>query len=307
MKGFIKTALWLALSFPAVLPARAAADPTNAPFALDEAVHSISLQSDGKVIIGGDFTMAAGAARGHVARLNADGSTDFGFMNDLAGANAGVYSTAIQSDGRILIGGIFRFVNGTGRVGLAGLNSNGSLDMGFNAVTGSAPIAVQSDGKVLTGTALLSNSGTQDTLYRLTPTGARDGNWLASVSGGTVSAMAQQTDGKIVICGTFPLVNGVNRMSLARLNADGTTDTTFGAGMTGVPGLVNCLALQPDGKVLIGGYFFQVNGVARTRIARVNHDGSVDAGFQNGMAGVDGEVEAVTVQIGWQSAHWGIL
>ena len=48
--------------------------------------------------------------------------------------------------------------------------------------------------------------------------------------------------------------------------------------------------------MLIGGYFFQVNGVARTRIARVNNDGSVDAGFQNGMAGVDGEVEAVTVQ-----------
>jgi len=297
MERLIKTALWLVLSSPAISPPRAVADQTtNTPFALDQPVHSISLQPDGKVIIAGDFTVAAGAARGHVARLNADGSTDFAFLNNLAGANAAVYSTAKQQDGTILIGGIFRFVNGTARVGLAGLNTNGSLDMSFNAVTGSAPIAVQSDGKVLTSTALLNNTGTQDTLYRLNPNGTRDTNWLVSLTGGAVSAMAQQTDGKIVVIGAFALVNGVNRMSLARLNTDGTVDTNFGYTMSGVSGSVNCLALQPDGKVVIGGYFFQVNGVARRRIARVNPDGSVDPGFQNGMAGADGEVEAVAVQ-----------
>jgi uncharacterized delta-60 repeat protein len=108
--------------------------------------------------------------------------------------------------------------------------------------------------------------------------------------------MEQQADGKILIVGTFASVNGVNRAGLARLNTNGTTDSTFQNGMSGVPGLVNCLALQPDGKVLIGGYFLLVNGVRRTRIARVNQDGSVDAVFQNGMAGADGDLEAFAVQ-----------
>jgi uncharacterized delta-60 repeat protein len=187
-------------------------------------------------------------------------------------------------------------VNGTPRVGLAGLNTNGSLGMSFNAVTGSAPVAVQSDGKLLTSIALLNSSGTQDTLFRLNPNGTRDTNWLVTLNGGAVSAIAQQADGKIVIGGTFVSVNGTNRAGVARLNTNGTPDLTFGNGLSGVSGLVNCLALQPDGKVLIGGYFFFVNGLSRTRIARLNQDGSVDGGFQNGMAGADGEVEALAVQ-----------
>ena len=297
VKRLIQPAFCAGLLFWLVSHPGAAADPTtNAPFALDQAVNSISLQSDGRVVIGGDFTVVAGAARGHVARLNADGSTDFTFMNNLVGANASVYATSLQPDGTILIGGIFGLVDGMARRGLARLNTNGSVDMSFNAVTGSAPVAVQSDGKVVTSTALLNNSGTQDTLFRLNPNGTRETNWLVTLSGGAVSAIAQQTDGKLVIGGTFALVNGISRMALARLNTNGTTDVTFENGLPGVTGLVNCVALQPDGKVIIGGYFFMVNGVARTRIARLNQDGSVDTTFQNGMAGADDEVEAVTVQ-----------
>ena len=138
-------------------PASIIADQiTNARLALDQPVHTIALQPDGKVVIGGDFTVVAGAARGHVARLNADGTTDFTFLNNLAGANASVYSTVLAADGKLLIAGLFRSVNGFPQVGLARLNTNGFLDMSFNAVTGSAPFAVQADGKLPVGTALLS-------------------------------------------------------------------------------------------------------------------------------------------------------
>src|SRR5262245_2663249 len=105
----MRTALLVTPLFLAIWTSRAVADQTNTPFALDQPVSSISLQSDGKVLIGGDFTVAAGAARGHVARLNADGTTDFSFMNNLAGADRAVYSTVLLQDGRMLIGGIFRF------------------------------------------------------------------------------------------------------------------------------------------------------------------------------------------------------
>jgi len=297
MKLNMNTASCALLLLAAISPRRAAADEaTNTAFAVDQPVRSISLQPDAKVLIGGDFTVVEGAARGHVARLNADGTTDVTFMSNLAGANGLVYSTALQRDGKILIGGLFGMVNGIRRRGLARLNTNGSLDMSFNAVTGSAPIAVQSDGKILVGSALLNNSGTQDTLVRLNADGTRDTNWLVTLNSGTVSAMAQQADGKLVVVGSFASVNGVNREGIARLHTNGLVDTSFQNGMSGAPGLVNCLALQPDGKVLIGGYFFFVNGVARTRIARLNQDGSTDLSFPKGMVGIEGDPEAIALQ-----------
>jgi uncharacterized delta-60 repeat protein len=279
--------------FVAVSPLPATADSTNnASFALDQSVRSIALQPDGKVIIGGDFKVADGGARGHVARLNADGSTDFTFMNALAGANGSVYSAVLQQDGKLLIGGIFQFVNGIAQPGVARLNMNGGLDTNFNAATPSASIgvqvALQSDQRVLVETTVLNGTTTRDTLYRLNANGTRDTNWLVSLDG-AVSAMAQQSDGKLVIVGSFT-------PGVARLTTNGVFDPGFLNGMSGVVGLVNCVALQPDGKVLIGGYFFFVNHVARTRLARLNPDGSIDAGFQNGMAGADGDPEAIALQ-----------
>jgi uncharacterized delta-60 repeat protein len=282
----------LSALFAAVALLSASADQTNTSFALDQPVHSIALQSDGKVLIGGEFTVADGVPRGHVARLNQDGTTDFAFMNGLAGANGAVNSTALQPDGKLLIGGIFQSVNGVAQPGVARLNPNGGLDTSFNAAIGPGPIgvqiALQSDHKILVETTVLNGTTTHDTLFRLNADGTRDTSWLVALDG-AVTAMAQQSDGKIIIVGTFT-------PGVGRLTTNGVFDTTFLNGMSGVAGLVNCVAIQPDGKVVIGGYFFFVNHVARTRLARLNPDGSVDAGFQNGMAGADGEPEAMALQ-----------
>jgi uncharacterized delta-60 repeat protein len=281
----------LVLAAAAPLPATADQN-TNTSFGLDQPVHSIALQPDGKVLIGGEFTVADGAARGHVARLNPDGTTDFTFLNGLAGANGTVYSTALQPDGKLLIGGTFQSVNGIAQPGVARLNPDGSLDTNFKAAIAPGPIgvqlALQSDHRILVETTVLNGTQTRDTLFRLNVDGTRDTNWLVALDG-AVTAMAQESDGKAVIVGSFT-------PGVARLTTNGVNDPTFLNGMSGVPGLVNCVAIQPDGKLVIGGYFFFVNHVARTRLARLNPDGSVDAGFQNGMAGADGEPEAIALQ-----------
>jgi uncharacterized delta-60 repeat protein len=279
--------------FATVAPLPATADQTNnTSFALDQSVRSIALQPDGKILIAGEFTVADGAARGHVARLNPDGTTDFSFMNALAGANGVVYSAALQPDGKLLIGGTFQSVNGIAQPGVARLNTNGTLDTNFKAATGPDPvgvqIALQSDRKILVETTVLNGTTTHDTLYRLNVDGTRDTNWLVALDG-PVTAMAQQSDGKIIIVGSFT-------PGIARLTTNGIIDSTFLNGMSGVLGLTSCVAIQPDGKILIGGYFFFVNHVARTRLARLNADGSVDSTFQNGMAGADGDPEAIVVQ-----------
>jgi hypothetical protein len=86
---------------------------------------------------------------------------------------------------------------------------------------------------------------------------------------GTVQAFAVQPDGKLIIVGQFNMVKGLLRYGIARLNADGSGDASFDAHASGGTAL-DCVALQPDGKVLIGGDFLTVNGVLRTYVARLH-------------------------------------
>src|SRR5690349_648689 len=89
---------------------------------------------------------------------------------------------------------------------------------------------------------------------------------------GLVETVIPQPDGKVLICGNFLTVNSVQRSFVARLNHDGSVDTSFEAH----PGYwVRHMALQPDGKIVIGGFFTNVEGVPRNRIARLNPDGSL--------------------------------
>jgi uncharacterized delta-60 repeat protein len=101
---------------------------TFEPFT-DGAVWRIVLQPDGKILVGGPFTMLNGQVHGSIARLNPDGGVDLSFTAQTDGA---VRAILVQPDGKILIGGEFTTVNGQPRNYLARLNPNGSLDAGFN-------------------------------------------------------------------------------------------------------------------------------------------------------------------------------
>ena len=74
-------------------------------------------------------------------------------------------------------------------------------------------------------------------------------------SNGIVNAMERQPDGRILIAGNFTSYAGLNRNGVARLNADGTLDMSFDPGTGPSSGGIGALALQPDGKILIGGLF----------------------------------------------------
>jgi uncharacterized delta-60 repeat protein len=99
--------------------------------------------------------------------------------------------------------------------------------------------------------------------------GSANAQWLIS---------RVQPDGKILAAGLVNVVNGTNRNSLARFNADGTMDTTFNTG-SGANNIIYGIDLQPDGKILVSGAFTTFNGVTVGRIARLNADGSLDQNF----------------------------
>jgi uncharacterized delta-60 repeat protein len=244
-------------------------------------VNSVAIQSDGKVLIGGWFTRVNGVGRTNIARLNADGTLDSSFQTEASGDYASVSSVALQSDGKVLIGGRFTRVNGAPAAGVARLHADGSLDTDFHnelsePTTGVNSIAVQSDGKVLIGRSFgpvyLPNP---NVLRRLNADGTLDGSFRSSLKGESdgvhrfVSSIVIQSDGKILIGGGFTIVNGESRYSFARLNADGTLDTGFLSGLPGTDGNVYSIAAQSDGKVVIGGSFNRVNGVRAVGIARL--------------------------------------
>jgi uncharacterized delta-60 repeat protein len=226
------------------------------------------------VIIGGAFTAISATSRGHIARLNADGSLDTGFLNGLGGANGTVHAVAIQSDGKALIGGEFTQVNSTPRGYVARLNGNGSLDTSFDPGTGAnyqvRAVAMQPDGKILVGGTFTSFDGvSRNRIVRLNADGSVDDTFdPGSGANNWVRAMALQKDGGVFIGGTLTIISGTSRPYIARLNADGSPDVTFGA-TSSLNGSVRDIVIQDDGKVIIGGLFTAIDGTPRNRIARL--------------------------------------
>ena len=98
-----------------------------------------------------------------------------------------------------------------------------------------------------------------------------------------VESVAVQPDGKTLVGGVFPLVNGIRKFGLARLNSDGSTDDTFNPGNAGPNGSVNKIQILSDAKILICGNFNAYNGISRIRIARLNSDGTLDTNFDAGV------------------------
>src|SRR5207244_1242778 len=110
-----------------------------------------------------------------------------------------------------------------------------------------------------------------------------------------INSMALQPDGKIVIGGDFTSVDGVPLNYIARLNSDGSVDNTFDPG-AGADFLVNSVAVQPDGLIVVGGAFTQLGTLGGSQgIARLNPDGSVDTTFNAG-SGANNTVNSVVLQ-----------
>ena len=266
----------------------------------------VVVQSDGRVFVGGNFSVVSGRSFQGIARLNADGTIDRSF-NVGTGVNFGAYvnAIAVQTDGKILVGGSFFSFNGAARGYLVRLNSDGSLDTGFNMGGAGIPnafsvdaIVLQTNGQILIGGFFNDYNGvTVGNLARLNSDGSLDTAFNTNLGTGfdfSVSAIAVEPDGQIVVGGSFSNVNGIAANNIARLNPTGTPDTTFITNTgTGFSHPVYRVALQTDGRIVVGGTFLTFNGTTQERLARLNADGTLDTGFT---PTVNGPVEALLIQ-----------
>ena len=252
-------------------PANGAPDSFNPDVSFS--VLAIATQPSGKVLVGGQFTAVAGQTRNNIARLETDGRLDRTLNLNLPSFQNDVYVTAIQPDGKILIGGYFTSVLGQARTHIARLHSDGTLDS-FNPGANNevTAIAVQADGRILVAGPFTSIGGQpRNGIARLHPDGSVDTafNPNASFVGSPamVLALAVQSDGKILVGGDFTSIGGQTRTFIARLDAVSGAADSFNPNANDN---VNCFAVLPGGKILVGGEFTGIGGQTRNRIARLD-------------------------------------
>lgn len=254
------------------------------PNSFNGAVNAIELHRDEKVIAVGDFFECYGVSRPHIARFNSDGSMDFGF--DIgSGFNNNAHCVLVLPDDRILVGGVFGMYNGMLTGNLALLTADGPYDASMNNTPGfgGGPVyalALQPDGKVLVGGEFqYHNMQPASCLIRLDLAGMPDPAFTSPIYPyARVKTIALQEDGKILIGGEYtsamysPPVEGPNRIT--RIHANGTRDDDFALGEGALPGsqpnaYVSDIAVQADGKILVGGFFGSFHNPAEVQYRNI--------------------------------------
>jgi len=249
-------------------------------------VYTMVTQSDGKLIVGGDFTTYSGSNATRFTRLNISGTLDATF-NVGAGPNGSVYDTVLQSDGKIVAVGAFTTYSGSSSSGIVRVNTNGTRDTTFNVGTGFTgtpySIAMQSDGKFIVVGAMTNYSGSSITrILRINTDGTRDLSYNSGTGlSNTTYVITIQPDDKTIVGGDFAQYSGSSTVRLARINTDGTRDSTFNPGGT-LNGIVTTIKLFNDGTLIAGGSFTSYSGSTANRLVKINSNGSRDASFAVG-------------------------
>ena len=257
------------------------------------------------------------------AKWGGPGMLDTSFNSSGAGADGDVYSIALQSDGKIIIAGNFTSYNGAARNRIARLYPNGTLDPSFDPGVGIttdkvlgedeelmiSAVAIQDDGKIIiAGNFTCCNEAARNKIARLNYNGSFDPSFDpgegASGEDDVINCLAIQTDGKIIAGGSFSSFDNEPAGNIVRLTREGDLDINFGADSIPDPvsysfpnDAVNSIAIQSDGKIVIGGTFTQCGSYSRSKLARFNSNGTFDADFDPGIGGVD-EIYSVAVYEG---------
>lgn len=237
---------------------------------------AIAVQPDGKILLGGNG----------LTRLLPSGASDTGFRATMSGSSTSevVSSVAVQSDGRLLVGGAFTHGGAANRPGLVRLLSDGQYDSSFNARVGGRQLKVHSlhvdadEGILVGGDFETINEVACPGLARLRPDGTVDPGFVPAVSGThfAVHAMARQEDGQWLVSRSYITPDSLTRFEVKRLHPNGSADPSFECH---VDAPVDTIMVQHDQAILVGGSFTRVNDTPRAHLARLATDGTLDPTF----------------------------
>lgn len=269
------------------------------------AVNAVALQSDGKIIIGGNISRykapPAGSPQSSLKRLNADGTLDMDFdtlasLTETQGQTE-VNKLLVTAEDKIYVGGIFQSYGGVPRSGILRLNADGTLDEGFNLAGLSnynaygiryvLAIAEQPDGKVLVGggfNRLTTPAGSvfMNNLARLNSDGSRDNSFDPAAAMSNVSFVgdiAVLPNRQILVAGGLNKPGGGGTPMLMRLNENGSLDPSFHVAWSSDYGDIDEMLVLPDGRIVIGGDFQFAGGSTHHWVACIHANGTLDTTF----------------------------
>lgn len=264
----------------------------------------------GDIIVWGAFSSYNNTNRNNIIKLNLYTGSPTSFSatdNPLYSTQYGILDVSSQSYNKLLVSTVTT-ATGLYPVAISRLNSDGSVDSSFIQGETSARKQIktieQVSGKILVlcelSTVYYPSSGSGGTsgflsngVFRLNSNGEYDTSFNSGGVGiagylsepyGTTSPTVFDgisfSDNSIIIVGNFISYNGVTCNGVAKLNPDGSLNTSFASNIgSGFNSSARCVAVQSDGKIIIGGSFTSYNGVTRNRIARLNSDGTLDTSF----------------------------
>jgi uncharacterized delta-60 repeat protein len=282
----------------------------------------VAIQEDGKIVVGGAASDGfSGNKNFAVCRLDPDGSTDnsFGYQGkqtiDIEGEDYNgidiCRALVLTADGKIVLVGE-TLQNDDQDLAIVRLDANGELDDDFSN-DGKRTVAFNlggwnyeygnsvalSNGKIIIGGWARSDNGGVFIACRLTQTGNLDTTFgtfgkvnftfpNVDTDGAHCQAMALQKDGKIILAGSaYKTASGID-FAIARLNVNGTLDTTFsGDGLTTVGfniggadwDIGNAVGIQSDGKIVVAGNVQRDDGNQDFGVVRLNSNGTLDTTF----------------------------
>jgi uncharacterized delta-60 repeat protein len=254
---------------------------------LNGEIYRMEVLADDSIIIVGGFTVYNGTLANFIARIDNSGALQ-PFANIGTGSTNKIFSMDVLSNGNIAVGGEFYQFNGENANRVALLDSNGALVETLSHETGANNIVyaltLLPDGKIMAGGRFSHFNGDfVGKLTKLNQNGSRDNTF--SVGEGfddDVYGITVQPDGKILVAGSFTQFDTNSHRRLVRLLPNGSLDPAFQIG-SGFNFPVYETIVQPDGKILVAGFFTSFNGESTGRIVRLNADGSRDNSFNIGV------------------------
>ncbi len=241
---------------------------------------------DGKILVGGDFRYFNLKDVQNFIKLRLDGTQEPGFFHgeDLNGSVNAILSL---SDGKIILAGDFTHYNGHFCGRMIRLMPNGLIDSSFTVGQGFSHavnhLSLLPDGKILASGAFTEfNNQWVNNIVRLNANGSRDMQFVAPMHHPTMISFnihALQSDGKILVGGTFKNIDLTDMGFVNRLNSNGSLDATFSNSQVKFNNSVQALYQESNGKILVGGFFSADSVVASNGLARLNANGSIDASF----------------------------
>jgi uncharacterized delta-60 repeat protein len=249
-------------------------------------VNDMVIQADGKIYATGNFTNYKGSAINRIVRIDTTGNRDASFAPG-TGLNLSCNTVFLNYNNTVFVGGTATQADSFARFRLVRFLSTGKVDHSFfeqSKINGQTYVAeAQSSGKVIVGGAFTRyNQVMANRIVRLNTNGTVDTTFKSGTgANNSIRALKVLPNNKIIIGGDFTIYNGKAINRIARLNADGSLDTTFSVG-SGANGTVYHISVDMQGRIYVGGNFALYNSDSVFRLVRLNANGLRDNSFLTG-------------------------